>query len=105
MTIFRYSAKPMALTQISYYGKRLALRLGGERYRGYICLYQNWKDVVGELLAQKSYPLRFQDGILYVAVENNSWQQELLLHKEEIIFKCVRACQQEIRDLLFYIRS
>lgn len=95
----------MALNSISQYGKSLALRLGGEKFRSFICLYLGWKDIVGELLAQKSQPFRFKDGILYVAVQNNSWQQELILKKEQIKAKCASLCNESIQDIMFYIRT
>lgn len=95
----------MTLNPVSIYGKRLALKLGGEKHRVFITLYQGWKDLVGELLAQKSHPFRFKDGVLWVAVQNNSWQQELILRKQEIIAKCASLCGEDITDLMFYIRT
>lgn len=95
----------MALTGISKIGRNLALNLGGEKYRPFIRLYLSWRDVVGDLLAQRSHPYRYKDGILYVAVQNNSWLQELVLRKQEIIAKCTSECGEQLRDLLFYIRT
>lgn len=95
----------MAFTGISELGRKLALTLGGEKYRPFIKLYLGWKDVVGELLAQKSHPYRYHDGILYVAVQNNAWLQELVLRKHEIIAKCASECGEQLKDLLFYIRT
>jgi len=95
----------MALTNISKFGHNLALNLGGDKYRPFIKLYLGWRSVVGDLLAQKSHPYRYKDGILYVAVQNNSWLQELVLRKQEIIHKCGSECGEAPRDILFFIRT
>jgi len=95
----------MAFNNISKIGHRLALNLGGDKYRPFIKLYLGWRAVVGDLLAQRSHPYRYKDGILYVAVQNNSWLQELVLRKQEIIAKCALECDETPKDLLFFIRT
>ncbi|HPN40996.1 MAG TPA: DUF721 domain-containing protein [Candidatus Cloacimonadota bacterium] len=95
----------MALNSISTIGHRLALNLAGEKYRPFIKLYLGWRAVVGDLLAQRSHPYRYKDGILYVAVQNNSWLQELVLRKQEIIAKCAQECGETPKDMMFFIRA
>lgn len=95
----------MALQSIADIGKTLALRLGGEKYAAFIRLYLDYKQVVGELLAQKSYPYRYQDDILFVAVENNSWMQELVLRKHELIARYQAISNIKPKDILFFIRT
>lgn len=95
----------MALQSIADIGKTLALRLGGERYASFIRLYLDYKEVVGELLAQKSHPYRYKDDVLFVAVENNSWLQELVLKKQELIARYQAVSRIKPKDILFFIRT
>ncbi len=95
----------MGFKSVSHLYSKVIVRIGGDKYRGFILLYQCWKDVVGELLAAKSYPCRFQKGVLYVAVQNNSWLQELFLHKQSILEACKAKTKEEIKEIIFLIRS
>jgi predicted nucleic acid-binding Zn ribbon protein len=83
----------------------LLLRIGGKSNRAFIYLYRGWIGIVGELLASRSRPFRFRDGILFVGVQNNSWMQELILHKQEVLHKCRELTDEEIKDIVFLIRS
>ncbi len=95
----------MAFSPVSRLLTHVLNRIGGDRYQPFIILYQGWKDIVGELLASRSHPFRFSDSILYIAVQNNSWLQELYLRKAEILRQCRAQIPQEIRDIIFLIRS
>lgn len=95
----------MPLVSISRYGHALAANLGGDKYRSFIKYYLSWRSVVGDLLAQRSHPYRYKDGILYIAVQNNSWLQELVPRKQEILAKITAECGEQPKDLLFYIRN
>jgi Trk K+ transport system NAD-binding subunit len=95
----------VALQSIADIGKTLALRLGGERYASFIRLYLDYKEVVGKLLAQKSHPYRYKDDVLFVAVENNSWLQELVLKKQELIARYQAVSRIKPKDILFFIRT
>lgn len=95
----------MAFSPISRIQQDVIQRIGGDKFLAFIRLYQGWKDIVGELLAAKSHPFRFQHSILYIAVQNNSWQQELFLHKGEILRQCKARTAAEIKDIIFLIRS
>ncbi len=95
----------MALSPVSNQLRRVLTQIGGEKYQPFIRLYQGWKNIVGDLLASRSHPFRFHDSILYIAVQNNSWLQELYLRKGEILRQCRAQIPQEIRDIIFLIRS
>ena len=95
----------MAFSPVSNLLKQVLTRISGDKYQPVILLYQGWKDIVGDLLASRSHPFRFHDSILYVAVQNNSWLQELYLRKAEILRQCRAQIPQEIRDIIFLIRS
>jgi len=80
-------------------------RLGGDRFRGFIRIYRAWRIVVGDLLAERSHPFRFKEGVLYVAVSNSSWMQELVLRKGEILSRCVQISGEAIQEVIFLIRT
>jgi len=48
-------------------------------------LLAGWADVVGTVIAGKSRPREFRDGILYIEVENSVWMQELWFRQKQII--------------------
>ena len=48
-------------------------------------LFKHWPEVVGEFLSSKSFPDRFEKGIVWVHVENSVWAQELRLQEETIL--------------------
>lgn len=68
-------------------------------------LYQSWQDIVGDLLASRSHPFRFHTGILYVAVQNSSWLQELVLRKMDILARCRTVIPDEIKEIIFLIHK
>ncbi|MCB5224832.1 MAG: DUF721 domain-containing protein [Candidatus Cloacimonadaceae bacterium] len=80
-------------------------QVGGEKYRPFMRLYGAWKDIVGPLLASRSHPWRFRDSVLYIAVQNNSWLQELYLRKADILKQCRQTIPEEIKEIIFIIRN
>ncbi len=95
----------MGFTPLSRRYNRVLFRIAGEKYRPFISLYQAWKEIVGELLASRSHPFRFYNSVLYVAVQNNAWLQELVLNKTEILRQCRAQTQEEVKDLVFLIKT
>jgi len=64
---------------------RLIASLGLQRnYYGWLVVSQ-WAEIVGEHYARRSRAFRFDDGILYVAVEDASWRQMLALDSEKVL--------------------
>ncbi len=61
-----------------------------KRYHGWLVV-NRWPEIVGEHLARRTEAIRFEDGILYVAVPDPSWRQELAMQTENIL--------REIRNL------
>lgn len=50
-----------------------------------LAIFKRWDEVVGEALAQRSWPDRYSDGTVWVAVEGAAWATELRLSKETIL--------------------
>jgi len=95
----------MAFVSITKQSENLLYRLGGERYQRFIHIYLVWKNVVGELLSSRSYPMKMEGDVVYVAVQNNTWMQELILLKKDILKKYKSLYQEEIAELVFLISS
>ena len=95
----------MALNSIDSLASRLIFRLGGEEHERFIRLYLGWKRVVGELLAERSHPVKIERDILFVGVENNAWMQELNLMKTKIIKEYKSQYHEEIQDIVLMIRA
>ncbi|HDL02183.1 MAG TPA: DUF721 domain-containing protein [candidate division Zixibacteria bacterium] len=53
-------------------------------YHGWMVV-EKWSEIVGKELAQRSKAIRFEDGILYVAVTDDAWRQEISMKSDEII--------------------
>ena len=53
-------------------------------YHGWMVV-EKWSEIVGKELAQRSKAIRFEKGILYVAVTDDAWRQEISMKSEEII--------------------
>ncbi|PKN73065.1 MAG: DUF721 domain-containing protein [Candidatus Cloacimonetes bacterium HGW-Cloacimonetes-3] len=95
----------MAFNSIIELSHDLVYRLGGDKYQGFIHVYLCWKRVVGDLLSSRSHPIKLENHILYVGVQNNTWMQELLLLKQDIISKYKTLHQEEIAEIIFLISS
>lgn len=49
-----------------------------------------WSEVVGEKISEITEPQRLNDGKIFIKVKNDSWRNELVFHKQEIIDKINR---------------
>ncbi|MDI3472016.1 MAG: Dna[CI] antecedent, DciA [Thermotogaceae bacterium] len=45
----------------------------------------DWESIVGKILAQKTFPLKLENGTLIIAHEDPLFASELILRKREII--------------------
>ncbi len=95
----------MAFVSITKQSENLLYRLGGEKYQRFIHIYLAWNNVVGELLSSRSHPLKIEGDVVYIAVQNNTWMQELILLKKDILKKYKSQYQEEIAELVFLISS
>lgn len=95
----------MALRSFDSLIQQTLTQMGGGKYLPFMRLYSAWKDIVGPLLASRSHPWRFRDSVLYVAVQNNSWLQELYLRKADILEQCRKIIPEDIKEIIFMIRN
>lgn len=83
-------------------GRREALRAARA-----MRILRRWPEFVGEFLASKSWPDRFDRGVVYVAVEGSAWSQELRMLKERIVKRLEEAGGEPglFEDLRFGVRT
>ncbi|MFH1687509.1 MAG: DUF721 domain-containing protein [bacterium] len=55
-----------------------------KRYDGWMVV-EHWDEIVGTTIAHQARALRYEDGVLFVAVPDDSWRQQLSLQVEEIL--------------------
>lgn len=55
-----------------------------QKYYGWL-IVSKWPEIVGEYYALKSRAIRFDEGTLYVAVEDSSWRQQMAMDTEKIL--------------------
>ena len=67
---------------------------------------QRWEEAVGEPLATKSTPEKFEHGVLTVVVISAPWAQELRLRKAELLDRLNLAAGRDLfEDLRFSVRT
>ncbi len=69
-------------------------------------LFDEWGLVVGEMLAQKSWPVAVRKGVLVVQVADSVWMHELQIQKAQVLEK-IRSLvgEDEIVDVRWTIRG
>jgi predicted nucleic acid-binding Zn ribbon protein len=57
---------------------------------------QNWAEIAGAVIAAHTDEIEYQNGILYLKMENSAWTQEVLMHRTKIKEKIHEYLGQEI---------
>ncbi|MDD4147779.1 MAG: DUF721 domain-containing protein [Candidatus Cloacimonetes bacterium] len=83
---------------------KIIYQIAGEKYNRFIHVYLGWKKIVGPLLAERSQPIKLENDVLFVGVQNSSWMQELVLLKTDIIAKYANYGEQ-LQDIIYLIQS
>jgi predicted nucleic acid-binding Zn ribbon protein len=89
-TIHRTCQQPSKKTQAVLVGGVIESVIGK---LGYIKNYHGWQvvtrwpDIVGEHYARHTRAYKFEDGVVYVAVNDDLWRQKLSLDSEMILEK------------------
>lgn len=58
--------------------------------------FQHWPVAVGEVLADKVFPDRFERGVLFVTSESSVWAQEVVLQRKMIIARLNELCGENL---------
>ena len=95
----------MALSRADNRFQSVIYRLGGERHQRFIRVYLAWKQLVGDLLSERSHPVKLDNDVLFVGVQNSAWMQELILLKADIIKNYKSQFGEDLQDIIFTIRT
>ena len=94
----------MAVEKLSRTLERLLSSAGLPSVATQVSLVRSWKQIAGPLLAGKSSPSRFRNGILTVHVPSASWAQELQLAKPLLLERIESvAGEKTVRDIRFLV--
>ncbi len=68
---------------------------------------RSWPLFVGDFLASKSYPERYDHGTVWISVEGSAWAQELRMQKTEILQRLAHEAGERdlFKDLRFGVRK
>lgn len=68
-------------------------------------LFEQWEEIVGPTLADKTQPMKIQGKFLYIGVEHPAWIQELQFMKPKLLEKIQGHCPETtISDLRFVLK-
>ncbi|MDX9758150.1 MAG: DUF721 domain-containing protein [Bacteroidota bacterium] len=59
-------------------------------------IISDWESIVGIAIARQSIPQRLRNGILWVAVRDAAWRQELSLMRRELVAKINAAVDGDV---------
>ncbi len=62
-----------------------------------------WPKIVGKKISEVTEPQRFNNGKIFIKVKNDSWRNELVFHKQEIINKINKAIGSRIVEEIILI--
>ena len=93
----------MSWTSVGNYCRDIVLRVAGDRYYYLALIALIWKDIVGDILAERSAPEKYEHHVLFVKVLNSTWMQELILIKPMIISRLNDNPKLQVNDIVFII--
>jgi len=83
--------------------KSLVYRIAGSQYQEIVAIAFCWNKILGKLLSERTKLIKVENKILFVAVSNNVWMQELILTKTELLQKLRRMSGIELENIVFFL--
>ena len=84
-------------------------KIGGKKYHDLIVIALSWKDVVGPIMAEHSFVVKYMNFTLYIGVTQSVWLQEFVLSKQNLLRRLNRAVKPkltgEIKNIIFVLRE
>ncbi|MCL2102736.1 MAG: DUF721 domain-containing protein [Syntrophorhabdaceae bacterium] len=79
--------------------------LGNPEVSLLVTLRKAWPSIMGALLADKTFPEKFRNGVLMITVCNHAWAQELHMSKPTLLSKIIPAAAPHfnVSDLRFVV--
>jgi len=95
----------MNLKQVGNSWQKLVYNIAGEDYRDFVTLAFGWKKIVGKMLSDKAKLHRLENDVLFIAVTNNVWMQELILRKFQILHDIETILHVKLSEIVFFIEA
>lgn len=83
----------------------LVYRIAGADHQDLVAVAWSWRRIVGSLLADRTEIVKMENNVLFIAVSNNVWMQELILQKYRIIGAIKRRAGVSLSDIIFFIKT
>lgn len=80
----------------------LIFKIAGEDRKRFVEIAFYWKKLVGPILAEKAFVHKLEQNVLFIAVNNNVWMQELILQKTYLKKKIFVHLKIELKDIVFF---
>ena len=85
--------------------QNLLYSIAGEKYENLVTIALAWKKIVGNIVAERSEIQKIDNNILFIAVNNSVWLQEMVLTKKIIIAKIKQRLGIELKDIVFFLKN
>jgi hypothetical protein len=85
--------------------RSLVYRIAGSEYQDIVAVSFCWKRILGRLLSERTELIKIEKNVLFVAVNNNVWMQELLLAKHDLIRQIKQQGDVELTDIVFFLKD
>ncbi len=66
---------------------KIVARIVGKHAMEEHLAFTSWNEIVGDVIADVSVPVRVVKGVLNISVKNSTWRQELIMQKPQILKK------------------
>ncbi|OPX26138.1 MAG: hypothetical protein B1H06_06095 [Candidatus Cloacimonas sp. 4484_143] len=85
--------------------KDLVFNIAGKENHDLVAVAFGWKTIVGNLLAERASIVKLENGVLFIAVSNNVWMQELVLRRSQLISDINRILHVRLSNIVFFMKQ
>ncbi len=85
--------------------KDLVFSIAGAENHDLVAIAFGWKSIVGNLLAERASIIKLENGVLFIAVSNNVWMQELVLRRSQLIGDIDRILHVKLSNIVFFLKQ
>ena len=85
--------------------KDLVYTIAGEQNHDLVAIAFGWKTIVGNLLAERASIVKLENGVLFIAVTNNVWMQELVLRRSQLLSDIDRILHIRLSHIVFFLKQ
>ena len=85
--------------------KDIVFNIAGKENHDLVAVAFGWKTIVGNLLAERASIIKLENGVLFIAVTNNVWMQELVLRRSQLISDINRILHVKLSNIVFFMKQ